>query len=86
FTFGASNYKHNELGLDANGVDALKNVIKNRELEGRFEFDHAAVATGIGALTGTWGAQFGHRELGTEGSLGGLLAQTNTNTAAVFAF
>ncbi|MBS4003630.1 MAG: TonB-dependent receptor [Afipia sp.] len=86
FTFGASNYKHNELGLDANGVDALKNVIKNRELEGRFEFDHAAVATGIGALTGTWGAQFGHRELGTDGSLGGLLAQTNTNTAAVFAF
>ncbi|MDH8142381.1 hypothetical protein QIG77_26065, partial [Klebsiella pneumoniae] len=63
FTFGASNYKHNELGLDANGVDTLKNIIRNRELEGRFEFDHAAVATGIGALTGTWGAQFGHREL-----------------------
>jgi iron complex outermembrane receptor protein len=86
FTLGMSNYKHNELGLDTNGVDTLKNVIKNREIEGRFELDHASIATGIGALTGTWGAQFGHRELGTDGSLGGLLAQTNTNTAAVFAF
>jgi iron complex outermembrane receptor protein len=63
----------------------LKNVIKNREIEGRFELDHASIATGIGALTGTWGAQFGHRELGTDGSLGGLLAQTNTNGGG-FAF
>jgi iron complex outermembrane receptor protein len=86
FTFGASNYKHNELGLDGNGVDTLKNIIKNREVEGRFELDHAALATAAGALTGTWGAQFGQRDLGTDGSLGGLLAPTKTNTAAVFAF
>lgn len=86
FTFGASNYKHDELGLNGNGVDVVKNIIKNREVEGRFELDHAAVATGIGALTGTWGAQFGQRDLGTDGSLGGLLAPTKTNTAAAFGF
>lgn len=86
FTFGASNYKHDELGLNGNGVDVVKNIIKNREVEGRFELDHVAVATGIGALTGTWGAQFGQRDLGTDGSLGGLLAPTKTNTAAAFGF
>jgi len=86
FTFGASNYKHNELGLNGDGVDTLKNIIKNREVEGRFELDHAAIATAAGALTGTWGAQFGQRDLGTDGSLGGLLAPTKTNTAAAFAF
>ncbi len=86
FTFGASDYKHDEIGIGSNGVDGVQNTIKNRELEARFELDHAAVATGIGALTGTWGAQVGHRELGTAGSLGGLLAPTKTDTAAVFAF
>lgn len=28
FTFGASNYKHDELGLNGNGVDVVKNIIK----------------------------------------------------------
>lgn len=86
FTFGASNYKHDELGLGSNGIDGVQNTIKNRELEGRFELDHAALATSIGALTGTWGAQIGQRGLGTFGSLGGLLAPTKTDTAAIFAF
>lgn len=86
FTFGASDYKHNEIGIGANGIDGVQNTIKNRELETRFEIDHAALATVAGALTGTWGAQFGHRELGTSGSLGGLLAPTRTDTAAAFAF
>jgi iron complex outermembrane receptor protein len=86
FTFGASDYRHNELGIGSNGIDGVQNVIKNRELEGRFELDHAAIATALGALTGTWGAQVGHRELGTAGSLGGLLAPTKTDTAAIFGF
>lgn len=86
FTFGASDYRHNELGIGGDGLDGVQNTIKNRELEGRFELDHAAVATPFGALTGTWGTQFGYRELGTFGSLGGLLAPTRTNTAAAFLF
>ncbi|MBN9584355.1 MAG: TonB-dependent receptor [Afipia sp. 62-7] len=86
FTFGASDYHHNELGIGADGIDGVQNVIKNRELEGRLELDHAAVATPLGVLTGTWGGQIGHRELGTAGNLGGLLAPTKTDTAAVFGF
>ncbi|HEX7883787.1 MAG TPA: TonB-dependent receptor [Afipia sp.] len=86
FTFGASDYKHDEIGLGSGTIDSVQNTIKNRELEGRIEVDHAALATPIGPLTGTWGAQVGHRELGTAGSLGGLLAPTKTDTAAIFAF
>lgn len=84
FAVGASTYKHDELGIGSNGVDGVQNTIKNRELEGRLELDHAAIATPLGALTGTFGTQFGYRELGTFGSLGGLLAPTRTNTAAAF--
>ncbi|MDB5620364.1 TonB-dependent receptor [Tardiphaga sp.] len=83
FSFGVSDYKHDELGLAADGV---LNTITNKEIEGRFEIDHAAVATPMGALTGSWGIQASNRKLGTQGSLGGLLAPTNTDAVAGFAF
>ncbi|MET0876563.1 MAG: TonB-dependent receptor [Tardiphaga sp.] len=83
FAFGASDYKHDELGLAADGV---LNTIRNKEIEGRFEIDHAAVATPLGALTGSWGIQASNRKLGTQGNLGGLLAPTNTDAVAGFVF
>lgn len=83
FAFGASDYKHDELGLQADGV---LNTITNKEIEGRFEIDHAAVATPLGALTGSWGLQASNRKLGTQGTLGGLLAPTNTDAVAAFIF
>lgn len=86
YTFGVSDYKHGELGIGSNGVDGLQNTITNKEIEGRFELDHASVATPLGALTGSWGAQASNRKLGTAGLLGGLLAPTNTDTAAGFIF
>lgn len=86
FAAGASDYKHDEIGIGSNGIDGVQNTIKNRELEGRIELDHSAIATPLGVLTGTFGTQFGYRELGTFGSLGGLLAPTRTNTAAAFLF
>jgi iron complex outermembrane receptor protein len=86
YTFGVSDYKHGELGIGSNGVDGLQNTITNKEIEGRFELDHASVATPLGALTGSWGAQASNRKLGTAGLLGGLLAPTNTDTVAGFVF
>jgi iron complex outermembrane receptor protein len=83
FAFGISDYKHDELGLPADGV---LNTISNKEIEGRFEIDHAAVATPLGALTGNWGLQASNRKLGTQGTLGGLLAPTNTDAVAGFVF
>lgn len=86
FAFGASEYKHDEIGIGSNGIDGVQNTIKNKEIEGRFEIDHAAVATPLGALTGSWGVQASNRKLGTFGSLGGLLAPTNTDAVAGFVF
>ncbi|MDB5634763.1 MAG: TonB-dependent receptor [Tardiphaga sp.] len=86
FAFGASDYKHDEIGIGSNGIDGVQNTIKNKEIEGRFEIDHAAVATPLGALTGNWGLQASNRKLGTFGSLGALLAPTNTDTVAGFVF
>ncbi|WNV07084.1 TonB-dependent receptor [Tardiphaga sp. 709] len=86
YTFGVSDYKHGELGIGSNGVDGLQNTITNKEIEGRFELDHASVATPLGALTGSWGVQASNRKLATAGLLGGLLAPTNTDTAAGFVF
>ncbi|MDB5657228.1 MAG: putative TonB-dependent receptor precursor [Tardiphaga sp.] len=83
FAFGASDYTHDELGLPADGV---LNTITNKEIEGRFEIDHAAVATPWGALTGSSGIQASNRQLGTRGTLGGLLAPTNTDAVAGFVF
>lgn len=86
YAFGVSDYKHNELGIGPGGIDGLQNTITNKEIEGRFELDHAPVATSIGALTGSWGIQASNRKLGTSGLLGGLLAPTNTDAVGGFAF
>jgi iron complex outermembrane receptor protein len=86
FAFGISDYKHDELGIGANGVDGVQNTITNKEVEGRLELDHASVATPLGALTGSWGIQASNRKLGTAGLLGGLLAPTNTDAVAGFVF
>lgn len=90
FALGASDYKHDELGIGQSGlgagIDGVQNTITNREIEGRFELDHAAVATALGALTGGWGIQGSNRQLATAGLLGGLLAPTNTDALAGFVF
>jgi iron complex outermembrane receptor protein len=86
FAIGVSDYKHKELGIGADGIDGLQNTITNKEIEGRFELDHAAFATPLGALTGSWGIQASNRKLGTAGVLGGLLAPTNTDAVGGFAF
>ena len=71
FAVGVSDYKHKELAIGADGIDGLQNTITNKEIEGRVELDHAAVA---------------NRKLGTAGVLGGLLAPTNTDAVGGFAF
>jgi len=86
YAFGASDYIHYELGRDTAGIDGVQNTIRNREQEGRIEIDHAPLATSFGSLTGQWGVQLLHRQLGTEGSLGGLLAPTDTLSFAGYAF
>jgi len=86
FAVGVSDYRHKEFAIGGDGIDGLQNTITNKEIEGRIELDHAAVATPLGPLTGSWGIQASNRKLGTSGVLGGLLAPTNTDAVGGFAF
>ena len=86
FWLGASNYRHNELGLDQNGVDGIRATFKNREYEGRVELQHVPVFTEFGKLTGAIGVQADRTKLGTAGEAGGLLAPTDSRFAAGYVF
>ncbi|MBB4197553.1 iron complex outermembrane receptor protein [Rhodoblastus sphagnicola] len=84
--FGATDYRHDERGLDAAGADAIQATFKNQELETRIEAQHAPVATDWGALRGAVGVQAGLRSIGTSGDAGGLLGPALNRSAAAFVF
>jgi iron complex outermembrane recepter protein len=86
FWLGASNYKHNELGLDDDGMDGVRATFKNQQQEARVEAQHVPVPTALGVLNGAVGIQYGHRSIGTSGEAGGLLAPTQSNGAATYVF
>ncbi|MCJ2035308.1 TonB-dependent receptor [Methylobacterium sp. J-068] len=86
FWLGGSVYRHDEIGLDDQGVSGIRATFKNREAEGRVEFQHVPVALPFGTLTGALGLQAGRRTLGTAGEAGGLLAPTDSRSNAVYLF
>ena len=86
FWLGGSVYRHDETGLDDQGIDGIRATFKNREVEGRVEFQHVPVALPFGTLTGALGLQAGRRTLGTAGEAGGLLAPTDSRSNAVYLF
>ena len=66
FWLGATDYKHNELGLaDAAdpGSDGVRQTFTNREQEGRLEVQFAPVNLRFAALTTAFGVQASHQEL-----------------------
>jgi iron complex outermembrane receptor protein len=85
FWLGGSLYRHNEQALEL-GSFATASTFRNQELEGRVETAFRPFQTGLGTLNTTVGVQFGAQSLGTSGEAGGLLAPTNTRTAAAFLF
>jgi iron complex outermembrane receptor protein len=85
YWFGASDYKHDELGSD--GVtDGVRATFKDKDQEGRFETQFATIPTALGALNTAAGVQVSHQELGTAGEAGGLLAPSETTRAAGYLF
>jgi iron complex outermembrane receptor protein len=86
FWLGGSVYRHDETGLDGAGIDGIRATFKNREAEGRIEFQHVPVDLAFGTLTGALGLQAGRRTLGTGGEAGGLLAPTDSRSNAVYLF
>ncbi|MER2251642.1 TonB-dependent receptor [Methylorubrum podarium] len=86
FWAGGSNYRHNEFGTDANGVEGIAAVFKNRAAEGRIEVDHVPVETAFGTLSGQLGVQADRRKLRISGAEGGLLRPTDTRVQAAYLF
>ncbi|WP_438345053.1 TonB-dependent receptor [Methylorubrum populi] len=86
FWAGGSNYRHNEFGTDASGVEGIEAVFKNRAAEGRIEFDHVPVETAFGTLSGQLGFQADRRKLRISGAEGGLLRPTDTRVQAAYLF
>ncbi|MDC7785910.1 TonB-dependent receptor [Rhodoplanes sp. TEM] len=82
---GATNYKHDEIGLGEDGVDAVRATFVNRQQEARAELAHVPVVTGLGLLTGVIGADTGHRDIDSAGEAGGLIGPSTTNRAAAYA-
>ena len=66
FWGGATDYRHNELGLadDTNPLsDGVRQIFTNKEQEARVEVQLAPVNIGFAALTTAVGVQAGHQEL-----------------------
>ncbi|PZA09479.1 TonB-dependent receptor [Rhodopseudomonas palustris] len=66
FWVGATDYKHNEIGLSDSAdltSDGVRQTFTNREQEGRLEVQLAPFNAGFAAVTTALGAQVGHQEL-----------------------
>lgn len=85
FWVGGSLYRHNEDHLHDGRFETAA-TFRQREIEGRVETQFQPIATPLGPLSSVLGVQFGASTLGTAGEAGGLLAPTNTRTAAAFLF
>ena len=63
FWLGATDYKHNEIGLDDNGADGVRQTFTNKEQEGRVEVQLAPFNLRFASLTTALGIQASHQEL-----------------------
>jgi iron complex outermembrane receptor protein len=85
FWLGGTDYKHDERAIDS-GADRVMATFKNREVEGRAEFQFVPVVTSLGELNTALGVQGGHAALGTSGEAGSLLAPADTTRLAAYVF
>jgi iron complex outermembrane recepter protein len=84
FWAGAVDYHHDELGVGDNGIDGIRATFNNHAQEARSEIQFMPMATPLGALISTVGAQFDHQQIDTSGDAGGLLGQARTNRGAAY--
>lgn len=85
FWLGGANYKHDERAT-IDGPERVMATFRNREVEGRTEFQFVPVATALGELNTAIGIQGGHAALGTSGEAGSLLAPADTTRLATYIF
>jgi len=93
FWFGATDYKHNELGLadpTDPSSDGIRQVFTNKEQEGRVEVTFLPIDLRFASLTTALGAQAGHQDLtapgDTPGPFSGLFDPNTNQRVAGYAF
>jgi iron complex outermembrane recepter protein len=84
FWAGAVEYHHDELGVGDDGIDGIRATFNNHAQEARSEIQFMPMATPLGALISTVGAQFDHQQIDTSGDAGSLLGQARTNRGAAY--
>lgn len=86
FWMGGSIYRHNEESAAVPGAFGINATFRNDEIEGRFEAAFRPIRTALGLWTTVVGTQMGGANLGTAGEAGGLVAPTQTRSAAAYLF
>jgi len=87
YWLGYSDYRHDEVNLNSIALGDFQTIgatFKNRQTEGKFEFETQPVSTPLGALTSIVGTQLAHQRLDTLGQA--ILLPAQTTTAAAYAF
>jgi iron complex outermembrane recepter protein len=84
FWAGAVDYHHDELGIGDFGLDGIRATFNNHAQEARTEIQFMPLATPLGALVSTVGAQFDHQQIDTPGDAGSLLGSARTNRGAAY--
>ncbi len=84
FWAGAVDYHHDELGIGDFGLDGIRATFNNHAQEARTEIQFMPMATPLGALVSTVGAQFDHQQIDTSGDAGSLLGSARTNRGAAY--
>ena len=83
---GATQYKHDEIGLGDDGLDAIRATFKNQQQEAKLEVQSVPMWTPAGPLAVAVGTQWGHQQIDTAGDAGSLLGPARTNTVAAYIF
>jgi iron complex outermembrane receptor protein len=86
FWLGATDYKHNELGIGPDGFEGIQQTFTNKGQEGRLEVQLVPVDLRFAALTTAFGVQASHQDLAAPGVSGGLFDPNQMTSAAGFVF
>ncbi len=82
----ASDYAHDEIGRDEEGIDGIRATFEARGQELRAETRHTTFATPLGPLNGAVGVQLGNRAIATAGEAGAFLAPSLRRGLASYIF
>jgi iron complex outermembrane receptor protein len=89
FWLGASDYRHDEIGIGGDGIDAVQQTFTNKGEEGRLEVQLAPFDVRFATLTTALGVQVSQNRLaapGPDGFSGGLFDPNRTTSIAAYLF